>query len=225
MKALYMENPSLLSLEATVTEVSHGFINDKNYWCIKLDQTIFHPKGGGQLADHGTIDSIPVSYVHKELPDKNRLDQFSVLHCFEEKPSFQKGDLVHLQVDEKTRLLHARLHTAGHLVAEATHSLFPSLTAIQGNHYPQDSYVRFKGVDAISSHDAKKIEETICEWIEQDLTVLHQILPNGLHAVKITDAFAPCGGTHVGSLKEVGLIEITAISVNTKEGKVTVKYQ
>ena len=55
---LYMKLGSDLEHEALVTKVGSSEINKMKYHWIQLNETIFHPKGGGQLADEGTINGI-----------------------------------------------------------------------------------------------------------------------------------------------------------------------
>jgi Ser-tRNA(Ala) deacylase AlaX len=62
---LYMEQSSLLRHRAIVTKVGTSEINKKKHQWIQLNETIFHPKGGGQPCDEGTINDIKVAYVHK----------------------------------------------------------------------------------------------------------------------------------------------------------------
>lgn len=60
VRALYMENQSLFRHRAIVTKVGAGTLNKKAYKWVELNETIFHPKGGGQLSDEGTINGIKV---------------------------------------------------------------------------------------------------------------------------------------------------------------------
>src|ERR1700738_417584 len=136
VRPLYMEQGDLLRHKAVIKKIGFSEVNKKKYHWVQLNETIFHPKGGGQPSDEGTIDGIKVIYVHKEILDKTRLDQFEIIHCFDENQelNFRDGQEVELIVDAATRKLHARLHTAGHLVAEAVNKNFPDLKGYQGNH-------------------------------------------------------------------------------------------
>lgn len=228
---LYMEQTDLLTYRALITKVGHSEIDKKRQYWVQLNETIFHPKGGGQPCDEGTINSIKVIHVHKEIKDKSRLDQFEILHCLDEaeKPHFKEGDEVELKVDGRKRLLYSRLHTAGHLIAEAVNTLYPCLQAYQGNHYPGNSFVRFKLLDSALDDEKEvilqKVQLQLREWIEKDFPVLGRMQPTGIRSVNITQNWMPCGGTHVESLKRIGQVEITDLSINKKEGTVTVKYQ
>jgi Ser-tRNA(Ala) deacylase AlaX len=90
VKTLYQDYPDLEVHPAHVTLVGQSEYRGKNYHWIQLDETIFHPHGGGQLSDKGTIDGIPVPYVHKEKMSSDWND-FEVRHCFDESQVFQVG--------------------------------------------------------------------------------------------------------------------------------------
>lgn len=228
---LYMNQASPLIHKALITKVGISEVNKQTYRWVQLNETIFHPKGGGQLPDEGTINGMSVVFVHKEVYDTNRLDQFEILHCFDQNQelSFKEGDEVELIVDPIKRKLHTRLHTAGHLIAEAVEKNYPELKAYQGNHYPDSSYVRFRLSEPNMNFDKEEIrqkaEVEFHSWIEADLPVFVQILPTGLRSIKITKDWTPCGGTHLETLKDIGSIEIPDVSLNKKEGTVTVKYK
>lgn len=227
---LYMNHGDLCEHQAIVTKVGLSEVNKKNYHWVQVNETIFHPKGGGQPSDEGTIDGLKLAYVHKEISDKSRLDQFEILHCFEVnlEVKFKEGDRVVLKIDPLKRKMHSRLHTAGHLVAEAINKNFPELEGIQGNHYPDHSYVKFKMLEPAKSYDKgeliKKTSIELQDWVQEDWMVENKI-QNGIRSIKITQDWAPCGGTHVKNLKEIGQVEILDITINKKEQTVTVKYQ
>ncbi len=75
-------------------------------YAVALDRTLFHPQGGGQPADAGWIDEIPVETVIARDDD--------VLHIVA--TPIEPG-VVKLRVDASQRQLHARLHSAGILSA------------------------------------------------------------------------------------------------------------
>jgi alanyl-tRNA synthetase len=231
VKPLYMSQASLLEHKAIITNMGISEINKTKYQWIELNETIFHPKGGGQLSDEGTIDGIRVAYIHKELPDKSQLTQFQILHCFDENQHlpFEQGDEVELKVDPSKRKEHSQLHTAGHIVAEAVNKHFPQLEGYQGNHCPGNCYVRFRMLDPAIQYDKEEIRQKssaeLCSWIEQDLPIFQQISPAGMRLIKITQDWSACGGTHVDSLKALDSIEISDVSINKKELTVTVKYK
>lgn len=74
-------------------------------YAVELDATLFHPQGGGQPSDVGTLGGVAVLRVQQQGD--------TVLH-------FTAAPLplgpVTLQVDEAQRRLHARWHSGGHLI-------------------------------------------------------------------------------------------------------------
>lgn len=226
---LYMDQASLFRYKARVTKIGLCEVNKKNFQFVHLDQTIFHPKGGGQLSDEGTIDGIKVLYVHKELFDKDRVDQFEIKHCFdtETKLPFKEGDLVELVIDEEKRKLYARMHTAGHLLADATTAVFPGLKAYQGNHDPENGFVRFRmdGQVYEKQEIMQKVTQKLKEFLETDLPVDVVKEASGMRAIQIGKSIMPCGGVHVTHLNEIGRIELLDASINRKEQTITIKYK
>ncbi len=225
-KALYMEHSHLYRHSANIVKIGEGEINKKRTKWVILDETIFHPKGGGQPSDEGTINGINVVHVHKESLDKDRIDLFEILHCFEE-GQFKEGDQVELVVDGVKRNFFSRIHTAGHLIAETTKELFPDLEAFHGNHDPQNGYVRFKMLSD-AAHDKEhikmKLQGALTLKLQEDIPVCITKLANGTRAIQIRQVM-PCGGTHVDHVREIGPVEIGDISINSKEKTVTIKYR
>jgi alanyl-tRNA synthetase len=229
VRPLYMDQPNLFRHRAVVTKIGEGEINKKRYKWIQLNETIFHPKGGGQPSDEGTINGIQVACIHKELLDKTRVDQFSILHCFEEGREFpfQLGDEVELVVDEAKRRLYSRMHTAGHVLAEAVEEVFPELQGYQGNHDPKEGYVKFRMLQEspLSKEEImSKVQPQLQSKLQADLPVSIVRHSSGMRAIQIGKQAMPCGGTHVSHLKEIGDVQITDISINKKDKTVTVKY-
>lgn len=226
---LYMEQPHLLKHRAIITDIGVSEVNKKKYQWIQLDETIFHPKGGGQPCDEGTINGIQVDHVHKLSLDPNRMDLFQVLHCFDESKllNFHEGDVVELIVDADTRDLYSRMHTAGHLLAEVVKLIVPELEAIQGNHDPKNGYVRFKMLREINCDKEemmRAIQTELDTWIRKDLPVNVTKSPLDMRAIEFAGQLMTCGGTHVDNLKQLGMVSVTEISINKKEQVVTIKY-
>lgn len=95
--------------EATVLRCEQ---NAQGHYEVELDKTWFHPQGGGQPADQGTINRFPVLHV------ENRGD--TVLHLLAQPVA---TGLVELVVDASVRRRHTRWHSAGHLIGYAGEQL------------------------------------------------------------------------------------------------------
>lgn len=79
-------------------------LEDGNY-ALELDATLFHPQGGGQPADGGTLNGEPLLRLVPRGED--------ILHVVA-RP--QPPGAIDIEVDGRLRVLHARWHSAGHLI-------------------------------------------------------------------------------------------------------------
>src|SRR5206468_1839752 len=86
---------------------------------VVLDQMFFYPEGGGQEADHGTIDEFEVYDVQRTGP--------SVLHFVRGDASRLQGKRVACTIDANRREALMRNHTATHIVLGAARKVL-------GNH-------------------------------------------------------------------------------------------
>lgn len=224
--ALYWANPLLF--EASATVIHKGLLEVKKgvtYHVIELDRTLFHPQGGGQPADKGTINGIAVDHVHKVV--KDTIDNFSIYHCFKEEPALNVDDRVELKVEEAPRRLHMKLHSGGHLIADAVNRLFPNLVGKQGNHTPGDTYVKFTCEDG----NFPKTEDLIAQANAEIQRIIETNVPaqileqEGVRKMQIGEGTpVACGGTHLTAMSDLEKLTITGAKPNLKEKMLTVKY-
>lgn len=225
-RTLYMDNGHLFSHEAQVTEIGHSEIKGKKYTWIKLNETIFHPQGGGQLSDTGTINGIAVDYVHKEKLSETNIAYFDVLHCFSSSVEFTPGQVVKLSVNEVNRYQNSLWHTAAHVLDYILITRFPQLVGDSGQCYPHNAFMKFISKDGIypSSEEVKEaVRITFAELFQKDLPMTI-VMEDGVRKLKLADHAIPCGGTHVKSIKEFGKFEVRKSTYEAKEGKLRVSY-
>ena len=103
MEKLYEAQPYLTQFSATVESCTQG----KKGWDILLNQTAFYPEGGGQPADHGTLDAIAVTDVHEKSD--------VVLHNVE--AAVEIGKTVVGSIDWARRFDHMQQHSGEHIVS------------------------------------------------------------------------------------------------------------
>ena len=141
-EALYQTDTYLFTCEASVLAVS-AVEGDAGGWVVMLDRTCFHPQGGGQPADTGTItslaggDAFAVSMVRKDPTGVVRHEGAAA------KPAFAVGDKVRCVVDESPRLKNARVHSAGHLIDVAMSANNVPLRPTKGYHFTPGAYVEY----------------------------------------------------------------------------------
>lgn len=185
---------------------------DDGRYAVRLSATPFHPQGGGQPSDTGWIDEVAVLRVASESE--------GIVH-YTAAP-VAPGPAVAL-VDAEPRQLHARLHSAGHVIGQVMTELGWKPT--KAHHWPGEA--RVVGVAAAA-------EDTVQELVPAELerrcnALLARDLPcvmameGGLRQIGFGELPAyPCGGTHVASLGEIGQIRID--SVRVKKGEMSVRY-
>ncbi len=233
----YMKEQFLYLDRATVVEIVDIEEADS---IVILDSTIFYPKGGGQPADVGIIFNDNATFkVHDVRIQDGLVKHFG--HFMERK--FVTGDSVEVKIEQDIRLLHSRIHTAGHLIDEAVLMLgYSHLVPTKGYHYPEGPSVEYMGniegdINLLSVNLEKKINELVkTNFIvksffankEELVTYCHNI-PEDLvedKPIRVVIVFGdkgiPCGGTHVERLGEIGTVTIRKITA--KKGIIKISY-
>ncbi|MCP5048822.1 MAG: hypothetical protein GY940_16745 [bacterium] len=101
---LYYKNIAQTQFEAEVLEA----VEEKKQWKVLLDKTCFYPEGGGQPADKGWINDVPVSDVQKEGD--------SIYHWLPGNPG---GGMIKGKIDTRWRRDFMQQHTGQHIISGA----------------------------------------------------------------------------------------------------------
>lgn len=203
--ALYFDPAQV---QCTATVLQHKATADG--WLLELDQTLFLPKGGGQLADGGWIDQIEVSQVFCEHD--------VIWHQVSRLPV---SDHVTLQLDKDRRQLHSRLHSAGHLLGALGEQF--GLQATKAQHWPDNAYVSFTLPSEIPPIDLSEWQQLLNQRILDDLNCKIEMKESGRHVAFGNHLGYRCGGTHVQSTREIGPVDLYKVKV--KSGVLTVCYR
>ena len=122
---------------------------------VVTDRTIFHPQGGGQPSDIGEMRSPSTTFkVTQVRKDGDCVHHFG--HFDPEGATFLPDTEVTMTVDEQARRLHARLHSAGHLLDTAVQRLGLQLTPGKGYHFPDSPFVEYEGTIPADQRDTVK---------------------------------------------------------------------
>lgn len=179
-------------------------------FAIILDKTLFHPQGGGQPADGGTINGEPVLAVTQRDDVVIHLTRAAVA-----------PGLVELCVDTALRDSHSRWHSAGHLIGCAG-ELY-GWKPVKAHHWPGEGRITFAPGETPTVPGVMAITEKLTHWIAQNLP-RSIVFDAGHRQVRFGDLPAyGCGGTHVDALAAIGQVVITGVKV--KKGQLVVQYQ
>lgn len=147
---------TLVQYESTARVLDMWKGEKDSEFVVVLDRTIFHPQGGGQPADEGSIETGETKFTVKALQSKDdtilHMGTFSKViftssYSIQEGDTFEKGTEVNLQVDGEKRRLYARFHSAGHLLDIAVRRCGQTqLSPGKGHHFPSGAYVEYIGV-------------------------------------------------------------------------------
>mmetsp|Transcript_12996 Transcript_12996/g.40017 ORF Transcript_12996/g.40017 Transcript_12996/m.40017 type:complete len:225 (+) Transcript_12996:482-1156(+) len=206
---LYFEDSYRFVDSAAVTGIEE---TDDGLVAVRLNRTIFHPQGGGQPSDTGTLDGKAVVEV-KAGPDRTE-----IVHYVKAPIAAKVGDEVELRVDEAMRRLHARVHSAGHLLDVVIKRLALPLVPGKGYHHPAGSYVEFVGQIPAESrvHTLQQIQnelDFLLRSVSAENSTQVCIDDSGVRTVRLLDEDdgTLCGGTHVKHVTEIGACKVTKL--------------
>lgn len=224
-------------------------LSDGDY-VITTDKTVFHPQGGGQPSDVGTIKASDSTFTVSTARTSTGKPGV-VLHLGKfasPEQTFNVGDEVEQSIDAEKRLLFSRYHTAGHVLGSAVRHLLEKevdgFDELKASHFPDSASCEFQGLIMGSSKDV--IQQRVDEYIEKDMLVeidwwdeddfrkngLERLIPDRsmlppgetkFRVVNIKGAEVyPCGGTHVPTTKGCG--KTTVRKISRQKGTSRVSY-
>lgn len=198
---------------------------------VQLDRTIFFPQCGGQPTDTGVIQlgdrTFKVIFVQADGHTGGVVHHYGTF----DGEAFAPGEEVSLAVDAEKRVLHAKLHTAHHLLCVAMDLAGYGHFAVGKPYsFPESAYGEYHG--KIPPEDRKdaivKLQAAMDKLIKADITVVKS-MADGVQTVVFgkKDDYPPaeyqtCGGTHLDSTGQIGRVIIRKLKV--KKGLTRVYY-
>jgi alanyl-tRNA synthetase len=217
--------------ETTVVETTVGVVGaDDGRVLVKLLESPFYATGGGQVADAGTLECEDGDCMAR-VDDVVRLGEDQVLAVIAERGELKPGERVRARVDPAARHATEGNHTATHLLHAALRSRLGTHVRQAGSYVGPDKLrFDFTHGSGLSAEELADVEDAVNRWIVEShpvralTTTLDEARGLGAMAlfgekygdvvrmVEVGDgSFSRelCGGTHVRSTSEIGLLKIT----------------
>jgi alanyl-tRNA synthetase len=206
---LYHRDPYLQEISARVSRSE----NRDGRWSVRLERTLFCPEGGGQPADAGTVNGLPLLALEADGDD--------IVHVLASDPG---GGEVRLRLDFERRYDHMQQHTAQHLLSQVLVRRFEAAT-LSFAIGPEHSSIEI-GRPAFSAEEIRVLEAECARlafaalpvrvFETDDLSALHLRKPpkvrGRIRVVEIEGLDqSACGGTHVKNSAELGLLKIVQL--------------
>lgn len=209
----FLNNAYIYDFEATVESI----ISADNTFSIVLNHTYFYPEGGGQPCDLGNIEGYEISNV--QIID----DQ--IMHISKEQPLFKVGDIVKCALDFSRRFALMQQHTGQHILSACAEKLYEANTI--GFHIGDDyitidldqklSQDQILTLENMANHVVYNNKQVIAHYPSSDELAAMPLrkqpkVKENIRVIEIVDTdYSPCGGTHVASTSEVGIIKIKKV--------------
>ncbi|HYE81204.1 MAG TPA: DHHA1 domain-containing protein [Clostridia bacterium] len=205
---LYIDDPYLKEFEARVLDV----LPFEGKYGIILDRTAFYPEGGGQPYDTGYLNEAEVLQVMEKDGE--------LLHIVEKQPQLKE---VKGLLNWSRRFDLMQQHTGQHILSACFDRLLNGNT--DSFHLGRDIVSIEINIDSFSADDAERLENMANDIIYSNLPVTARIVTKeelqsiplrkmpkvteNIRIVEIRDIdYSPCGGTHVNTTGEIGMIKI-----------------
>lgn len=193
---------------------------------IILDKTIFYPEGGGQPADRGTINGVPLTDIQEKGGE--------IFHVVDEAAAGNaavKPGPAELILDSRRRRDITVQHTGQHLLSGTIFRMTGSNTVSM--HLGDETCTididgAQMGVTEMGAEQLLAVEDAVADSIEKNLPVithlcppedisalpLRKFPPQGEDVIRVVEIegfdFSPCCGTHLASTAEIGMLRILA---------------
>ncbi len=207
---LYLKKPYLTAFSARVLSQRK---TEQGYQ-VMLDQTAFYPTSGGQPHDQGTLNGIAVKDVFLKDDD--------ILHLLETPISAPE---VKGEIDWVLRSDHMQQHTGQHLLTAVFIELCQASTV--SFHLGREISTIDLDIGLLTELQLEQVEELANQYIIKNIPIkafevsseeFSQLklrkkeLPQGVESIRIVEIeevdLSHCGGTHLRSTGEIGLIKV-----------------
>ena len=205
------------SCDATVTAIEDG--------AIVLDRTVFYPEGGGQPGDLGRLRMSDGTVV--VIADTQKGDN-GIRHVADKGTTMPAvGDTVSAEIEWERRFVHMRMHTLLHLVCavvdgEISGAAVGAAKSRVDFNLPDTTLDKQELTDELNRRIAEGAS-VAARWItDEELAAQPELIktmtvrpPMGQGHVRLMEIegidLQPCGGTHVGTLGEIGRVRVSKI--------------
>ncbi len=228
---LYHEDSYQKTFKANV--IGH----DRNQNGIILDQTIFYPGGGGQLADKGQITILN----NKIILDSVKSVQGEIVHILPSNcPLPDRGSVITGEIDWQYRYQLMRTHTAMHVLCGVIFRDYGA-SVTGGTMLPLNGRMDFEFA-SLHRELVSVIEQSVNLEISKSLPVTWReiprdealmipdlirtkinLIPENVQNIRVVELVGldlqADGGTHVRNTSEIGPIKITDYKSKGKENK------
>jgi misacylated tRNA(Ala) deacylase len=192
---------------------------------IRLDRTVFYPRGGGQAGDAGVLEL--AGGRHVAIVEALKGEGGEILHVpapGQEPPAV--GSAVTARIDWERRHRHMRFHTATHLLCAIVPHPTNGCSITSG--YARLDFDMVEPLD--KAHLEAELARLVAEahdvrtvWInDEELDAKPELVrtmsvkpPRGLGRVRLLEIdgvdLQACGGTHVANTREIGVLRVAKI--------------
>ena len=175
---------------------------------LALAENIFHPRGGGQPADTGTVDG--VAGVARRAPAASSGVLRDLAAAAAPPPA---GTPATARIDLEARRQHAALHTAGHLA----HALLSprGWTYAACSHVPGQARLDYRIDGALVDRAALAAE--LNDLLAGAISAGHPVAAAVVDDVRLVSieglGAEPCGGTHVRTLASLAWASVRSVKL------------
>ena len=222
---MYWQDSYLSSHSSRVVRAVH---DEKRYWYVVLDATIFHPKGGGQPSDRGLLEG---QSFKMEVRKAMLAGKGVIVHWGKITEGTPHQGPVGAKIDWEWRFLMMRRHSAAHLLDHSLEQVIGATAEALDSWLGDPCYVAYGGQPP-SDEQLREIEmaenrtisrgatvtarEVGAEELKREITVSLDLgrLPNPERVRLVTiEGCRPiaCGGTHLRNVSEAKGIRLGKI--------------
>jgi alanyl-tRNA synthetase len=198
-----------------------------NGWLLaKLEESPFYPEGGGQVSDHGLLET---PSGRARVVDVYRVGDDQALALETVEGEIGAGEPVRALVERERRLATMRNHTATHLLHAALRERLGDHVRQAGSYVGPDK-LRFDFTHGarLSPEDLAEVERLVGGWLASNhpvraiettkdeaerlgaMALFGEKYGERVRMVEIEGVSRElCGGTHVSATSEIGLFHVT----------------
>lgn len=202
----------------------------RDRWAVVLDGTYFYPESGGQPADRGVINELPVLDVTIRAEDE------AVLHWL---PEAIAEDHVTAEIEWERRFDHMQQHSGQHILSQAFIVVAEAETV--GFHLSNETVtidldrddltqVQLDQAELLSNRiiwQNRRVTARIVTAQEADHLPLRKVPPSREGSLRLVEIenfdLTACGGTHVSHAGEIGVIKV--IKTERRGGQLRVEFR